>query len=84
MNEELRIRQGHISPTLLPLFLRFSERFLACIVGLHGLGLDDHRGVATLHVLRFGGDGAREVATRQTQHTTNNYKKYFLHFRLMF
>ena len=78
------LNHGVLTPTLLPLFLRFSERFLACIVGLHGLGLDDHRGVATLHVLRFGGDGTREVATRQTQHTTNNYKKYFLHFRLMF
>lgn len=78
------LNHGVLTPTLLPLFLRFSERFFGSIVGLHGLGLDNHRCVATLHVLRFGGDGAREVATRQTQHATNNYKKYFLHFRLMF
>lgn len=78
------LNHGVLTPTLLPLLICFSERFLGSVVGLHGLGLDDHRGVATLHVLRFGGDGTREVATWQTQHTTNNYKKYFLHFRLMF
>lgn len=73
MNYELVI------PTLLPLFLCFSERFLACIVGFHGLGLDGHRGVATLHILRFGGDGTREVATRQRCTRENGNEDSFLH-----
>ena len=41
------------------------SEFLAGVVLLDGLVLDDAGGIPLLHVLRAGGDGARHVAARQ-------------------